>query len=102
VAVSLQQGEIFCTIRLDGEINISCAVELKSILQQALSSGTSVQLDLAGTLELDITALQLLWAAERQARESKVAMAVAGPLPAALSSVVSDTGLDHFPVPMLS
>jgi anti-anti-sigma regulatory factor len=58
-------------IRAEKECAIASAVELKSLLLEWLASGTALQFDLQSTTEIDITVLQLLWAAQRAAaRES--------------------------------
>jgi anti-anti-sigma regulatory factor len=98
--ITLDQSEALSSIRLEGEINITCAAELKNVLLQALASKKDLRLQLEGTTELDITALQLLWAGEREARGSGVRFTVAGPLPQAISAALVDAGLEKFPVPV--
>ena len=44
--------------------------ELKKVMLQALASGKEMLVDLRRATELDVTAIQLLWAAEREARKS--------------------------------
>jgi anti-anti-sigma regulatory factor len=99
VPVTLHLSEGPSVIRLEGEINITSAAELKTILLQALGSGKAVRVDLAGATELDVTALQLLWAAEREARGSSLGFALAGLVPEEVSATVLDAGFEEFPVP---
>ena len=68
--VNLDQGEAQCVIHLEGEIDISSAAELKKLLLLALQSGKELRLDLERATELDVTALQLLWAANAKQRGS--------------------------------
>lgn len=96
--VTLDQSEALCFIRLEGEINITCAAELKKHLLQALSSGKEVRVDLERATELDVTALQLLWAAEREARGSGKGLTLAGRVPEEISRAVNDAGFEKFPV----
>jgi anti-sigma B factor antagonist len=70
--VTLEQGGPLCFLRLEGEISVGSAAELKVALLQALASETDVRLDLERATELDVTALQLLWAAERGLRAHTV------------------------------
>jgi len=53
---------------LEGEVNIECAAALKSALGAALGAEGPVKISLAGVTGMDVTALQLLAAAEREAR----------------------------------
>ena len=86
--VILEQGETVSAIRLEGDIDICCAVELKTLLLQALASGTKVRLSLQDTIDLDVTAFQLLWAVEREARESSVGFALAEHVPDQVSQAL--------------
>jgi anti-anti-sigma regulatory factor len=95
--VTLAQGEAQCVIRLDGEINIGSAAELKKLLLQALASGRELRVDLEHATELDVTALQLLWAAEREARGSSRGFTLAGRVPEEIWAAVVDAGLETFP-----
>lgn len=65
---TLDQTAIPWTLRLQGEMDINCAADFKTLLIQALASGKDMELDLRQATALDVTALQLLWAAEREAR----------------------------------
>ncbi len=60
---ALIEGETQCVIRIEGEVDIASAAELKDMLITAISSGKEVQLDLEGASDLDVTAVQLLWSA---------------------------------------
>ena len=96
--VTLDQGEGRCIIRLDGEINIGSAAELKKLLLQALACGGELRLDLEHATELDVTAWQLLWAAEREARGCGSGFTLSGPVPGEISAAVVDAGFETFPV----
>ena len=96
--VTLAQGEAQCVIRLDGEINIGSAAELKKLLLQALASGRELRVDLEHATELDVTALQLLWAVEREARGSSRGFTLAGRVPEEIAATARDAGLEKFPV----
>lgn len=83
-------------VRLEGEINISSAVELKSTLIDALASKKEIRLTLEGATELDITALQLLLAAERGAAKAGILFALEGSVPDHISTGMTDAGLAKF------
>jgi hypothetical protein len=48
--------------------------------------------------ELDVTALQSLWAADREARGSGRSIKLAGPVPAEILAAVNDAGFENFPI----
>jgi anti-anti-sigma factor len=98
MSVILEQGDGLCVIRLEGEIGISSAAELKVILLQALASGKKVRVDLKTTTEIDITALQLLLASEREARGSGCEFVLAGPILGEVSGAAHGAGFEKFPL----
>jgi ABC-type transporter Mla MlaB component len=87
-----------CILRLEGEIDVTCSAELKRGLIEAISSGKEVQLDLAQASDLDVTALQLLWAARREAEKTGASFAAAGDVPGNIGSAVGEAGFESFPV----
>ena len=54
---------------------------IEAIAADALATGVELQVDLASATEVDITAIQLLWAAQREAQKQGLAVVAAGPLP---------------------
>lgn len=54
-------------LRIDGEMTIYRALELKELLRAALDGASSLELDLSGVTELDTAGLQLLMAAQQSA-----------------------------------
>ena len=98
VPVTFDQSQGMSVIRLEGEIDIASAAELKKVLLQALATGAEVRLDVERATELDVTALQLLWAAERAAKGSGRTIAVVGEVPAEILVAAREAGLEKFPV----
>jgi anti-anti-sigma factor len=98
VPVTVEQSEGRCFIRLEGEVNITSAAEVKKLLLQALASGTELRVDLERATELDVTAMQLLWAAEREARASGKGFILTGRIPGEISAGMSDAGFEKFMV----
>jgi anti-anti-sigma factor len=94
--LTLEQGETASVVRLEGEVDISLAAELKGLLLQALSTGRETHLSLARVTALDVTAVQVLWAAERNARTSGVAFALDGQVPEPVSAALKNAGFDEF------
>jgi anti-anti-sigma factor len=96
VGISLEQSEESSTIRLEGAIDIALAGELKALLLEALHSGREVRLPLGGVTDLDVTAMQLLWAARREAKASGVGFAFEGQAQERVSAALAEAGLEKF------
>jgi anti-anti-sigma regulatory factor len=100
VPVTLEQSAAVCVVRVEGGIDITRAAEFKELLLQALASGKNLRLNLERGAELDITALQLLWVAEREARISGKGFSLAKPVPEAIAAPAREAGFEKFPVPV--
>ena len=98
--ITLDQNEALCLIRLEGDIDIASAIELKKLLIEALASGKEMRVDLERVIELDLTALQLFWAAEREARGKGTGFRLAGRVPEVIAVALGDAGFEKFPIPM--
>ncbi len=79
-------------MELDGAIDISSAADLKASLLQALEMGVEISITLTGTTELDVTAVQLLWAAAREAEQRRLGFMVTQP--PELGRLLADAGLE--------
>jgi hypothetical protein len=77
--VTLEQDGALSRIRLEGAIDIGCA-----------------QVLLADATDLDVTAVELLWAARREARASTVGFAFEGQAPEPVSVALAEAGFERF------
>jgi anti-anti-sigma regulatory factor len=91
--VTLDQSRTPCVIGLAGEVNIRCAAELKEVLVEGLALGRGLRVDLTGATEVDITASQLLWAAEREARSADKEFVLDRAMPDEIAATLNLTGL---------
>jgi anti-anti-sigma factor len=82
---------------LEGTIDISSAGELKAILLKALGTGKEVCISLDAVEYLDVTAVQLLWAAEQHARRSGAVLRFSGHLSDVVSTTLVNAGFPSFP-----
>lgn len=89
-------NETQCVINLQANVDISDAADLKQALLDALLSHKELRLDLAGVTELDITAVQLLWAAARESQREGVSFTIIGAVPEEITATVRDAGFDAF------
>ncbi len=93
MSVALTHGEDSSLVHLKGAIDIADAAELKTVLLDALRRGSTIEVALDSATSLDVTAVQLLWAAQRGAQSAAVALHFAGPVPEAISAALADAGL---------
>ena len=96
--VSMKRDDGMCLIDLEGSIAIPSAAELKSLILQGLASGQQLCFNLQSASDLDITALQLLWATEREAGIRGTQIALCGQVPDNILSAALDAGFETFPV----
>ena len=95
MSASIEELEGYSVISLEGACNLASAVELKRLLVEGLTAGKPLRLDLAGVEEIDIPAMQLLWAAGRDAARTGGEIAVF--LPEAAVVVARQAGFEQFP-----
>jgi anti-anti-sigma regulatory factor len=63
-------------IRLEGACTLASAGELKRLLVEGIASGKNLRVDLAGVEDIDLAAMQLLWAAGRDAERADAGIAL--------------------------
>lgn len=52
-------------LRLDGELTVNSAIELKSAFLESMKKGIPIAIDLSGVTEVDASGFQLLWSASK-------------------------------------
>ena len=97
--VSCDEGEALSLIHFEGDVSISSAAEFKLVLLRALARGKAIHIDLACVTEIDITALQLLWAAEREAKGAGIGFSLVGQWPEDVATALAAAGFESFPIP---
>jgi anti-anti-sigma factor len=97
VSTNLEIADQRCVVRLEGEIDINCSEELKSTLVEALSQRRELQVDMTRASDLDITVIQLLWAAVRAAAKSGIPFVVCDGVPERIRRMALDGGFEGFP-----
>jgi anti-anti-sigma regulatory factor len=95
MSVTLVQQEPHWLIRLDGRVTIASSAELKALLLDWIATSNDLEVNLESAEEIDLTVLQLLWAADREAAEKGVGM-VSRPSEAA-AMAARDAGFDRIP-----
>ena len=75
-------------------------MEFKKLLLQALGSGKEIKIALNDATDLDVTAVQLIWAARRASERVGVAFTLSGALQEQVSSALGSAGLQQFLAPV--
>ncbi len=72
MSITIERGESHSIVRLEGDFTISSALELKQALLQGLEARTDLHVDMERIGDFDITIMQLIWAAGRDAERTGV------------------------------
>ena len=96
--LTLKQRDESSLLCLEGTVDIACAAELKALLIEGLSGAKPVRVSIEKAASLDVTAVQLLWAAARESRAAGVELTLDGPVPAPVLAGLGSVGLREFPV----
>lgn len=91
--LKVDKRETESRITLTGVVEISQAAELKARLEELFEAGQPLLLELEPEAELDITALQLLEAARREARRRGLDFALEGAMPSTVQGLLEEAGL---------
>ena len=94
MGVALEQSEESSTIRLEGAIDIGLAADLREALLKALTTGGELRVSLGDATDLDVTVMQLLWAARRMAEASDVRFALVGQIQNRVTAALAAAGLE--------
>jgi len=95
LSVTMQRSESDLLIRLEDAVNVTSAEELKSLLLEGLVSGRDLYLDLERVEEIDVTVMQLLWAAGREADRKGIRMVTR--VSQAATAAACELGFERFP-----
>ena len=97
VPLTVERGEGLSVICLEGAVDIGSAAELKELLVDALAPERELRVDLERLTRLDVTWVQLLHAADREARRLGVPFTISGNVPETVSVAMRAAGFEPFP-----
>jgi anti-anti-sigma factor len=104
--ITCEEREHQCVIRLAGEIDVASSAELKGCFVEAISGQKDLILDLVldwnAATDLDVTALQLLWAAVEAAEKAGKTLRLASDSPNHIKTAICDCGFESLLKPLLS
>ena len=93
MSIRLETADPIVRLVLEGDITIASAAELKEKLSTALGFAREISVSLAGALSLDITAIQLFWAAARQSRPAGHPFRFEPPVPPQILASLEQAGI---------
>lgn len=93
--MGLEQTVTGCVahVEIEGDLTIATAARLKDELCSALATGQDICVSLEHVGTLDITAIQLLWAASHEAQTAHRRLFFAKPVPEQILSVLREAGI---------
>jgi anti-anti-sigma factor len=95
MAVKIERQDCHWLVRLDGEVTLVCARQLQEALLEWLREGKDLELEMEEVEEIDVAALQVLWAAGREAAEKK--RRITARYSAAVRRATADAGFEPMP-----
>jgi anti-anti-sigma factor len=94
-AIAVNCSGQLSVLRLSGAMDIASAAELRAALLKVLEAGKPIHVSVDAVTDADVTALQLLWAARRQAAKLDLAFTISGGPSQAVGSVATELGMDE-------
>lgn len=93
--VTVDRDQTRWVLRLRGEIGLARAAELRQALMECAATGRDFEVDLEQAEAIDLTVLQLLWAAVREAAQRGAAMGMRAS--EAVTAAGREAGFDQLP-----
>ena len=93
--ITIEREEGQSLIHVEGEFTVTSAAELKQLLLDGFASNGDLRLDLMRTEAIDVTLMQLLWTAGREAHRRGVGIEIR--VPEALETTAREAGFASFP-----
>jgi anti-anti-sigma regulatory factor len=91
----MQAGQSPRAIKLSGLLTVDRATSLKTEIVAALGSGGIVHVDLSAIEEIDLSCLQVLYAAIASAKTAGRELHLVGPLPSRIAGRLASCGFLH-------
>jgi len=93
--VIIERRDSHSIVRLEGEFTVTSATELKQALLEVVSAGRDLHVDMEQIGDFDITVMQLLWAAGRDAARAGIKLTI--PVTEAAAAAAQEAGFEPFP-----
>jgi ABC-type transporter Mla MlaB component len=88
----LTGGEERAVLIVSGEVNIQNALAFRDVLKEWMGRSDTLDLNLEGVTDADLTCLQLICSAHRSVLDMRKSLNVSGKLPGAIVKTVREAG----------
>jgi anti-anti-sigma factor len=93
--ITLNEEQTRCVVRLQGDVDPADSGQLKRALVEAIAAHKELRVELAEVTDLDVTAVQLLWAAKHAAEQANTQWTAEG-IPEPVLLALRETGFGSF------
>lgn len=98
MSISLGQADDSSRICLEGAVDIASATELKKSFLEALAAGKEIRVSVETATDLDVTAVQLIWAAKREAKRLGLGFSFEGQPSEAVQGTLASVGFGELAI----
>ena len=98
MGISQTQAGDSSLIHLEGAVDIASAAEIKTAFLEALKTGGEIRISVDKATDLDVTAVQLLWAVKHEAKRLGVSFAIEGKPSETIQEFLSNVGLNDLAI----
>ena len=96
MSITCDESDARTILRIEGDFDVSSSAEMKRELIEAISSRKELQLDVTSVTDIDVTFIQLLWAAVREAEKEKITCTFVGQTPENIHCIIRESGFENF------
>ena len=96
IAIGTEQQEGVAVVDVDGDLDVAAVDDVDAALQEALSAGAPVVVDLVDVSFIDSTGMRAIIEARRRSREEEIPMVLVCPNNAAVWRLLELTGTTGF------
>jgi anti-anti-sigma factor len=96
MALECQSSDDTSTIELTGALDISSAADLRQLLMARMESSRRLCIDLSQASRVDVTAVQILWAARRHAGQHGIELHFIAPIDEEVQTSLDHAGIAPF------
>jgi len=97
MSLQLEQAQNRIVIQLEDSVTLNSASELHDLLLQALNFRKPIAVDVRRVTEIDLSAIQLLFAAREEAVRMGILLSAMDSISESVRSLIRESGLDPFP-----
>lgn len=93
-----KRNKKLCRFQFEGSVDVSQAAGLKKELVACMERGDEIRFNFEKAVQLDVTAVQLLWAVSLEAQRRQIHTSIEGEVPRTILFSLSEAGFEQFPI----